>query len=152
MVLSIKSAAVARYYFQSWGSDEIPPTATGVWLRRPEGLGFRISRKKHAPESAGVAVADLERLLHRQQLMSGESPTFSRKSKSSGHDFVFSVPKSVSVLWALRPSWRRHIENAHEKAVERTVQILADHVIKERVGKGGRTLARAEAAIAAFFH
>lgn len=151
MVLSIKSAAVANYYFQDWGGDEPPETSGGVWLSRPLGLGFSLPVRAGL-KAAAVAVDDLERLLHRKQLTSGEMPTFNRKAKSSGHDFVFSVPKSVSVLWALRPGWRKCIERAQEEAVKRTVSVLLDHAIKERVGKGGRKLANAEAAVATFFH
>ncbi len=149
MVLAIKSAAVANYYFQDWGTEDPPETSAGIWLRRPAGLGFSDGDRA---EDTGVLGNDLARLLHRKQLASGEMPTFSRKAKNSGHDFVFSVPKSVSILWALCPRWRRRIEHAQEQAVARTVGILVDHVIKERVGKGGRRLANAEAAVAAFFH
>ena len=155
MVLSVKAAAGASYYFQPWGSSDAPRSSHGVWLRAPAGLGLEKQNKAlRYPKAVRpeVTLADLHRLLHRQTADGGESPTFSRKTHSSGYDFVFSAPKSVSIAWALTPKWRPSIEEAHERAVAAAVDVLAEHVIAERVGKGGQKLRHADAAIAAFFH
>lgn len=155
MVVSVKSAAGASYYFQPWGTQKAPPSSHGVWLRAPAALGLEPQSRTLAnpreprPE---VGMSDLHRLLHRKTADGGESPIFSRKPNSSGYDFVFSAPKSVSIAWALAPRWRRAIESAHEAAVAATVDVLAERVIAERVGKGGTKLRPADAAIAAFFH
>jgi conjugative relaxase-like TrwC/TraI family protein len=156
MVLSVKSAAGAGYYFQPWGRAETPASASGVWMKAPAGLGLEAQgkilalRRRKPPE---VAITDLHRLLHRMTADGGETPIFNRKQKSSGYDFVFSAPKSVSVIWALSSAaWRRAIESAHEAAVESAIEVLAVRAIAERVGKGGQKLRPAEAAMAAFFH
>lgn len=42
---------------------------------------------------------------------------------------TFSAPKSVSVVWALRDPWQREqIEEAHARAVERSVGYLKERV------------------------
>lgn len=56
----------------------------------------------------------------------------------AGIDHTFSVPKSVSLAWALGDKkTARDIENAHERAIERTLQRLEDEVLATRAGVNG---------------
>jgi conjugative relaxase-like TrwC/TraI family protein len=49
--------------------------------------------------------------------------------RGGGIDVTFSAPKSVSVVWALADPWQREqIEQAHARAVERTVGYLREQV------------------------
>jgi conjugative relaxase-like TrwC/TraI family protein len=55
-----------------------------------------------------------------------------------GFDLTFSVPKSVSVLWALSPrSMQDQILRTHHEAVEATLAWLEEQVIHTRAGRNG---------------
>jgi len=50
-------------------------------------------------------------------------------SRGGGIDVTFSAPKSVSVVWALGDPWQREqIEQAHARAVERSMSYLKERV------------------------
>ena len=56
----------------------------------------------------------------------------------AGFDLTFSVPKSVSVAWALADDVTRHrIHAAHQRAVEFVIGYAEREVIETRVGAGG---------------
>lgn len=56
----------------------------------------------------------------------------------AGIDHTFSVPKSVSLAWALGDKkTARDIETAHERAIERTLKRLEDEVLATRAGING---------------
>jgi conjugative relaxase-like TrwC/TraI family protein len=49
--------------------------------------------------------------------------------RGGGIDVTFSAPKSVSVVWALSEPWQREgIEEAHTRAVERSMAYLREQV------------------------
>jgi conjugative relaxase-like TrwC/TraI family protein len=49
--------------------------------------------------------------------------------RGGGIDITFSAPKSVSVMWALTDQWQREtIEQAHTRAVERSMAYLREQV------------------------
>lgn len=145
MVLSIKKAAGAGYYFQGMAHVAHTELAGGIWLQGNSSLGVN--------EGQPIEKRSLDRLLRRRAALTGLMPTFSLKDGSSGYDLVFSVPKSISIAWALGGAeQRKEIEAAHHHAVVATVQVLCEEAIKERVGKGGRQLRTADAVVAAFLH
>ena len=56
----------------------------------------------------------------------------------AGFDLTFSVPKSVSVAWALAdPATREAVYGAHRAAVERVLRFAEEQVFCSRVGKAG---------------
>ena len=56
----------------------------------------------------------------------------------AGFDLTFSVPKSVSVAWALADGpTREAVYGAHRAAVERVLRFAEEQVFCSRVGKGG---------------
>ncbi|BCW47995.1 MobF family relaxase [Arthrobacter sp. StoSoilB13] len=56
----------------------------------------------------------------------------------AGFDLTFSVPKSVSALWALSPrQLQEQILQTHHEAVEATIRWLEDLVINTRAGRNG---------------
>jgi len=59
-----------------------------------------------------------------------------RTDRTVGYDFTFSVPKSVSLLYAL--SGDREILNAFRSAVDETMRQNIEPEMKTRVRKGGR--------------
>ncbi|MEU4360290.1 MobF family relaxase [Promicromonospora sp. NPDC023987] len=70
----------------------------------------------------------------------------------AGFDLTFSVPKSVSVLWALADAnTQARIVEAHHAAVRETFDLLERHVAATRVGRDGIAQADVEGVIAAAF-
>lgn len=69
-----------------------------------------------------------------------------------GFDLTFSVPKSVSVLWALSPrSKQEQILRTHHEAVEATLAWLEANVIHSRAGRNGVAHIGTLGAVAAAF-
>lgn len=70
----------------------------------------------------------------------------------AGFDLTFSVPKSVSVLWALSPrGLQDRILQTHHDAVSATLEWLEELVIHTRAGRNGVAYVGACGAIAAAF-
>ena len=70
----------------------------------------------------------------------------------SGFDLTFTVPKSVSVLWALAdPATQTRIANAHRDAVNHCLQLIEAHALFTRIGSGGAAQVPVRGAIAAGF-
>lgn len=56
----------------------------------------------------------------------------------TGFDLTFSVPKSVSVAWALSDdATKARIHTAHRRAIEQTIAYAERHVFATRTGKAG---------------
>ena len=74
--------------------------------------------------------------------------------RTPGWDFTFSVPKSVSVCWALAdPALRRDLEAAHDGALEAALGFLESAGGRARRGLGGRDgHVPAALAVACFTH
>lgn len=69
-----------------------------------------------------------------------------------GFDLTFSVPKSVSVLWALSPrTLQDQILETHHQAVNATLEWLETYVIHTRAGRNGVAHLGTHGAIAAAF-
>ncbi|WP_284990643.1 MobF family relaxase [Arthrobacter sp. efr-133-TYG-120] len=69
-----------------------------------------------------------------------------------GFDLTFSVPKSVSVLWALSPrAVQNQILETHHEAVASTLKWLEANVIHTRAGRNGVARIGTKGAIAAAF-
>ncbi|MCX8453710.1 MobF family relaxase [Paenarthrobacter ureafaciens] len=70
----------------------------------------------------------------------------------AGFDLTFSVPKSVSALWALSPrQLQEQILQTHHEAVEATIRWLEDLVINTRAGRNGIAHLGTRGVIAAAF-
>jgi conjugative relaxase-like TrwC/TraI family protein len=70
----------------------------------------------------------------------------------SGFDLTFTVPKSVSVLWALAdPGTQTRIAHAHRDAVNQCLQLIQEHALFTRIGSGGAAQVAVRGAIAAGF-
>lgn len=70
----------------------------------------------------------------------------------AGFDLTFSVPKSVSVLWALSPrALQDQILQTHHDAVNATLQWLEESIIHTRAGRNGVAHLGTHGAIAAGF-
>ena len=70
----------------------------------------------------------------------------------AGFDLTFSVPKSVSVAWALAdPATREAVYGAHRAAVERVLRFAEEQVFCSRVGKAGAAQIDLKGVVAAVF-
>jgi conjugative relaxase-like TrwC/TraI family protein len=70
----------------------------------------------------------------------------------AGFDLTFTVPKSVSVLWAMGdPQTRGLISQAHEQAVEDALRFVEHRVAATRTGHGGTQQLKTRGVIAAAF-
>jgi conjugative relaxase-like TrwC/TraI family protein len=70
----------------------------------------------------------------------------------SGFDLTLTVPKSVSVLWALAdPATQTRIAAAHRAAVNQCLQLIEAHALFTRVGSQGVAQVPVRGAIAAAF-
>ena len=70
----------------------------------------------------------------------------------AGFDLTFSVPKSVSVAWALAdPATREVIHAAHRRALRLVIEYAEDRVFASRSGKGGCVQEDVRGVVAAAF-
>jgi conjugative relaxase-like TrwC/TraI family protein len=91
---------------------------------------------------------------HRATVQSGpgQKTGTSTRSPVAGFDLTFSVPKSVSVLWALSPQdVRDEVLAAHHRAVQETLAWLEARAIGTRTGRNGVAHVPVRGAIAAAF-
>ncbi|WP_422758484.1 MobF family relaxase [Paenarthrobacter sp. C1] len=87
-----------------------------------------------------------------QLAMSQEARNQKTKHAVAGFDLTFSVPKSVSTLWALSP---RHLQEqilqTHHEAIEETLAWMEENVINTRSGRNGVAHVGTRGVIAASF-
>lgn len=96
-------------------------------------------------------LTDDERSIETAAIESEEHRAGDRHSVA-GFDLTFSVPKSVSVLWALADAnTQARIVEAHHAAVRETLALLERHVAATRLGKDGIAQAEVAGIIAAAF-
>jgi conjugative relaxase-like TrwC/TraI family protein len=75
-----------------------------------------------------------------------------RRHAVAGFDLTFTVPKSVSVLWAMGdPHTRALISQAHRQAVEDVLRFVENRVAATRTGHGGIQRLQTRGVIAAAF-
>ncbi|MBT2587822.1 MobF family relaxase [Arthrobacter sp. ISL-95] len=170
--LSVKSGL--KYLFKSTMLDDARPTppdtisyylATGTpqgqWIGR--GLdGINRTSGSHVTESDARSIfqdaqnpdtaAPLGRVYGEVTITEGNHGQTSTKHAVAGFDLTFSVPKSVSALWALSP---RHLQEqilqTHHSAVEASIRWLEDFVINTRAGRNGIAHLGTRGVIAAAF-
>ena len=89
----------------------------------------------------GVALG--RRPMKTQQTPTGATTPKGEQAKAkreavAGFDLTFSVPKSVSVLWALAdPATQGRLYAAHQEAIDQTLAWLEAEVVQARSGHGG---------------
>lgn len=100
-------------------------------------LGARPIQSTTAPEGAQTPIGNAAR---------------SEREAVAGFDLTFSVPKSVSVLWALaEPKLQADLAAAHRQAVEECMGWLERNVIQARAGHGGVAWVAVEGVVASMF-
>lgn len=149
-----------RYLFKTTMMDDLPsspPDATTYYMKAgtPEGRwigsglkGINRTAAEPVSETDAKAVFDLavhpdtggplgRPHSHPTAVDNGTGlPTI--RHAVVGFDLTFSVPKSVSVLWALSPrSTQDRILRTHHDAVEQTLAWLEENVIHTRAGRNG---------------
>jgi conjugative relaxase-like TrwC/TraI family protein len=163
-----------RYLFKTTMMDDLPASpldATTYYMKAgtPEGRwiggGVKGINKNHGDvvtEIDARAVFDLAihpetgtplgRPHGRPTSIDNQTGQPAQRHAVVGFDLTFSVPKSVSVLWALSPrSTQQQILRTHNKAVEETLAWLEDNVVHTRAGRNGVAHIGTRGVIAAAF-
>ncbi len=71
----------------------------------------------------------------------------------AGFDLTFTIPKSVSAVWALADApTRARIEAAHNAAIAQTMSYFEDRVLQTRSGSGGVAAEATRGVVAGAFH
>ncbi|POH60311.1 MobF family relaxase [Arthrobacter glacialis] len=96
--------------------------------------------------------APLGRTPNQASTVTGANGHTVRRAAVAGFDLTFSVPKSVSVLWALgSDEYKDKVMAAHHAALEATLAWLESSAIHTRAGHGGVAHVGIHGAIAAAF-
>lgn len=133
----------------------------GQWL----GAGLAgIGMTPHNPVTDAAAKSLFERGEHpstgaslghtpnKASTVTGANGQTVRRAAVAGFDLTFSVPKSVSVLWALgNDSYKDKVMAAHHAALDATLAWLETSAIHTRAGHGGVAHVGVHGAIAAAF-
>ncbi|QCU77953.1 ATP-binding cassette domain-containing protein [Citricoccus sp. SGAir0253] len=166
MTVSISKMSIAYYLDSVATGDErhhgrAELTAYYTEAKAPAGrwvgaglAGTSLTPGQEVTREAAVALYEqardpkTENLLGRAPMASQTAPTdaktpLGRAAKATrqavaGFDLTFSVPKSVSALWAVAgPSLQGQIQQAHERAMNETLAWVEAHVLQSRAGHGG---------------
>ncbi|MDQ0691455.1 MobF family relaxase [Arthrobacter sp. W4I7] len=163
-----------RYLFKTTMMDDLttaPPNATTYYMKAgtPEGRwigsglqGINRGAGDVVTESDAKAVFDLAahpdtyaplgRPHSRPTAVENKTGPPTVRHAVVGFDLTFSVPKSVSVLWALSPrSTQDQILRTHHEAVQATLAWLEEQVIHTRAGRNGVAHVGSRGVIAAAF-
>ena len=145
MVMTSMTAAVANYYYQKTGLEARPDLADGIWFN-PSNL-FNIA------DGASVDRDRLRERLEPPRARAGAGIKPRKHAQRYGTDFVFSAPKSLSLIWAFGATETREIiETGMYEAAKSAVDILLREATYERVGSQGSKLLPARGIAALFFH
>lgn len=83
---------------------------------------------------------------------SGKTSMKKNREAVSGFDLTFSVPKSISVLWATAdPETQKAVRAAHQRAVQNSLGWLEENVIQTRAGHAGIAKVKTQGMIASLF-
>jgi Ti-type conjugative transfer relaxase TraA len=148
-VLSIASAAAGHggYYLDLARSD--------YYLEAGEPPGRWAGSGASAVGLTGIVSRDAFESLLAGELPDGHSAVQFQlgKTHKAGYDLTFSLPKSVSAVWAVASDeTRRRIEELVDQAIDQTLEYLEDTAAFSRRGRGGLTLDRARLIAAKFLH
>ncbi|GAA0633628.1 hypothetical protein GCM10009547_41960 [Sporichthya brevicatena] len=133
-----------------FGSGHDPVTGERLGLAYPK---FRTAAERIATHVARLP-ADLPELELIASVAAIESQEQARPVRTAvaGYDLTFTVPKSVSVLWAIGDQDVRHaVEGAHRDAVAAVLGVIEDRFLHTRIGDGSKIRVPARGAIAAAF-
>ncbi|MHA7199229.1 MobF family relaxase [Arthrobacter alkaliphilus] len=163
-----------RYLFKTTMMDDVSPTprdATTYYMKAgtPQGywlgnglIGINRSSGEPVTETDAKAIFDhvthpdtgapLGRAHGQPTVVETQQGQTAVRRAVAGFDLTFSVPKSVSVLWALSPqSLQDEILQTHHDAVSSTLDWLEQFVIHTRAGRNGVAHVGTRGAVAAAF-
>lgn len=163
-----------KYLFKTTMMDDLtimPSDATTYYMKAgtPQGrwlgsglLGISRSAEDIVTETDAKAIFDhaihpdtgahLGRPHSQPKLVKNSQGQSEMRHAVVGFDLTFSVPKSVSVLWALSPrSIQNQLIRTHHQAVNATLRWLEENVIHTRAGRNGVAHIGTHGAIAAAF-
>ncbi|MBN9610880.1 MAG: relaxase domain-containing protein [Actinobacteria bacterium] len=148
--LVVGSVVTEEQMAHLFGAGHDPATGT------PLGREYPASARPADRIAAQVAQlpADLPPAVREAKIAAVTAAEKARDSRGAvaGFDLTFSVPKSVSVLWALSDAdVQRAIVAAHHEAVALTIRLIERDVARTRTGRGGSARVPVRGLIAAGF-
>ncbi|MBN9452233.1 MAG: relaxase domain-containing protein [Bosea sp.] len=147
MAVSDNKAFSPAYYYQDAELVAVPRLAEGQWYAPDE--------RMRVPDGVRVDEGDLDAVMHRRLPWTGEVWVTAGKpgtGKPSARDIVFSVPKTVSLLWALgNADTQARIELAQDRAVKQAMDLFFRHVVVERFGNSKKEQIRPAVSFCALF-
>ncbi|KRE65670.1 hypothetical protein ASG92_16960 [Arthrobacter sp. Soil736] len=173
-IARLSAQAGLKYLFKTTMMDDLtiaPPDATTYYMKSgtPPGRwvgsgldGINRTIGDAVTETDAKAIFDLAvhpdtgthlgRPHGQPTLVQNSQGQASTRQAVAGFDLTFSVPKSVSVLWAISPrAVQDQILQTHHEAAEATLKWLEDFVIHTRAGRNGVAHLGTRGAIAAAF-
>ncbi|AIY02977.1 hypothetical protein ART_3378 [Arthrobacter sp. PAMC 25486] len=135
-------------------------TPQGQWLGRGlNGIDRKLLQPVTKPDAKAVFSLgqhpDTQTVLgrpHGQTTVAHRNGEEQQRHAVAGFDLTFSVPKSVSVLWALADKdIQQQVLAAHHRAVESVLAWLEDQVLHTRTGRNGVAHVGTKGAVAAAF-
>lgn len=137
------------YYFQ--GGEPI-----GKWIGTGAiqiGLSGQVKQEAIHNLLQGYNSDGTQALTQQQQYTQPHAGCQKTRSRQPGWDLTFSVPKSVSIAWALSSlDIRREIETAIFTATQHSISYLERYAAQTRRGHGGKYREKADLVVAAFPH
>ena len=133
-----------------FGSGHDPVTGERLGLAYPR---FKTAAQRTAERVTRIA-ADFTRPERAAAVAEIEAQEIARPTRSAvaGYDLTFTVPKSVSVLWAVGDTdLARAVEQAHHDAVAAVLRLVEDRFLHTRIGEGSKIRVPARGAVAAAF-
>lgn len=133
-----------------FGAGHDPVTGDRLGLAYPK---FRTAAARTAERVARLRtdLTEQERATAVAEIETQETvrPT---RSAVAGYDLTFTVPKSVSVLWAIgHDELQRAVEQAHHDSVDAVLRLVEDRFLHTRIGDGSKIRVPARGAVAAAF-
>ena len=104
---------------------------------------------------SGEVTQDAFEALLQGELPGGSAAVQLQKGRAhkAGYDLTFSLPKSVSAVWAVADAdTRRLIEELADRAIDSALEYLEETAVFSRRGGGGVRLAKAKLVAAKFLH
>jgi conjugative relaxase-like TrwC/TraI family protein len=160
MLSLVKLAGTDRRYYleQAQGRvDRVGGMASGAedyFLSGPEAAGEWVgSAAPHTGVAGRVDEGALRAVLTQHHPGSGEAlPGPASRARVPGYDFMFSIPKSASVLFGIGDAGvQRAILRAQDRAVEAALAHLEQLACHTRLGKGGAEVVNGAGFVGAAF-
>ena len=121
--------------------------------KSPNGKKQLVKIARNKSKESALSASNKNSKKHRTKDSKSLKSETERAEHVPGIDITFSLPKSVTSLWALLDTQKRHkLEKLIEAGIKQGLQWLTDEIPLARTGKGGCNREFADIAVAIFRH